>query len=172
LVAGARFLAFEDCKGFFSVRSKSFFKCSNSPSLTCSCQSANPRTTWMNEPRFGWLTEFVTPTRCVRFSQLTNLVWARTRRVSPVRYLNPSAQLFSMRTLRRAQLPNSGRRRPVSLGWLQTGMANHPLFSTIERLVFALALCSKLNHFILRVSHLARSKQLPVGVWPQHEKRI
>ena len=62
-------------------------------------------------------------------------------------------------------------RLALFLAGADEGMANHPLFSTVERLVFALAFCRQLDHFVFRISHFASSKQLPVGVWP-NEKRI
>jgi hypothetical protein len=51
------------------------------------------------------------------------------------------------------------------------GMANDPLFSTAQCLVFTLALCCQVDHFVFRISHFASCKQLPVGVRPK-EKRI
>jgi hypothetical protein len=50
-------------------------------------------------------------------------------------------------------------------------MANDPLFSTAQRLVFTLASCCQVDHFDFRVPHFASGKQLPVRVGP-NEKRI
>jgi hypothetical protein len=45
-------------------------------------------------------------------------------------------------------------------------MANDPLFSTAQRLVFTLASCCQVDHFDFRVPHFASGKQLPVRVGP------